>query len=144
MAGPLVTRHRTLFPELMEWLGSGIPTAPAPWTARNAHAIPIEVAEQDGTYLVRAELPGMEPDKDITITLADGILVIRAEHAETTEDKHHTEFRYGTLERAVRLPEPLQEDAVTAEYRHGILTVRVPKAAKAQKNARTIPVHRAE
>lgn len=115
-----------------------------PWVARGAHVIPIEVSEQDGQYLLRAELPGVEPEKDIVITVADDVLVVRAEHTETSKDKRHTEFRYGSFERAVRLPGPVQEDGVTAEYRNGILTVRVPQAAKTQKTARTIPVRRAE
>ena len=89
-----------------------------------------QFVEQDGTIVVRGELPGLDPDQDVDITLDDDRLTISGEREERHEDKHNggyrSEFRYGSFERTVRLPVGAQTDKVTATYADGILEVRVP------------------
>jgi HSP20 family protein len=79
---------------------------------------------------VRAELAGIDPDKDVEITVKDGMLQITAERRveEKTEDKGYTrhELRYGSFSRALPLPEGASESDIKATYKDGILEIRVP------------------
>ncbi|MDH6574710.1 Hsp20/alpha crystallin family protein [Kitasatospora sp. MAP5-34] len=143
MAGSLLPRHRVMLPDLIDWLGSGFPTLPVRG-GPDLHPIPIEVTEEDGHYVVRAELPGMDPEHEIEITAEGDVLTVRAEHTESKQDKQHSEFRYGSFQRSVRLPVPIPEEGVEADYQDGILTVRVPLAEQAKETARSIPVKRPE
>ena len=97
----------------------------------------------DGDELVvRAELPGVDPDKDVTITLDRGRLTIAAERKDekktTDQGVYRSEFRYGQYKRTVTLPPGTDEADVKATYADGILTVRLPFAEP--KTAQTIPV----
>jgi len=86
----------------------------------------------DTEYTVRAELPGLDPEKDVHLTVTHGFLTIRAERKEETQTKHRTEFRYGMFERSVQLPEPADGDKVRATYEDGILEVTVPLKAQVE------------
>ncbi|MEV8477446.1 Hsp20/alpha crystallin family protein [Streptomyces sp. NPDC051173] len=140
MTGSSVSRRRSGLPELMEWLGSGFPEVPV--HGQDSHVIPIEVTEGSGQYVLRAELPDIDPEKDAEITVEGNTLTIRAERTERAEDKRHSEFRYGSFERTVRLPFPIPEVGPTAEYRDGILTVTVPRTTEEEPATRTVPVRR--
>lgn len=87
--------------------------------------IRLEDAYTDGTYLLRAELPGIDPDKDIRLRTTNGMLTITAERREDA-GASHSEFRHGTLQRAISLPTGADEQHITAVYDRGILTVTVP------------------
>ncbi|MGW6268421.1 MULTISPECIES: Hsp20/alpha crystallin family protein [unclassified Streptomyces] len=126
----------TTLPDLFGWIEAGVPGLhPAP----GVHGIRIEESLTDGTYSLRAELPGMDAAKHIDITVADGVLTLRAERAAVTPDKHHSEFRYGTFARAVRLPAGARGDEASADYKDGILTVTVP-VPEGKTASRAIPV----
>jgi HSP20 family molecular chaperone IbpA len=86
----------------------------------------------DTEYTVRAELPGLDPEKDVHLTVTHGFLTIRAERKEETQTKHRTEFRYGMFERSVQLPEAADGDKVRATYKDGILEVTVPLKAQVE------------
>ncbi|GAA1542400.1 Hsp20/alpha crystallin family protein [Nocardioides humi] len=92
--------------------------------------IRIEEFTDGDTSVIRAELPGIDPDKDVEITVDDGVLRIRASREERAEedraDGYRSEFHYGTLVRSFRLPEDVSADDVHATYQDGILEVRVP------------------
>jgi HSP20 family protein len=101
---------------------------------------------RDGDMLVvRAEMPGIDPDKDVEITVSDGMLHLSAERrSETkTEDKkgYRSEFRYGSFSRSVRLPVGAGEDDVKATYDDGILEVRIP-IDESSNGAKKIPISR--
>jgi HSP20 family protein len=86
---------------------------------------------QDGdTLVVRAELPEIDPDKDVEVTMSDGMLHIRAHRTERSEHKdkegYRSEFRYGSFERDVLLPSGVEDTDVAATYKDGVLEVRVP------------------
>lgn len=88
--------------------------------------IRLEDRITDTEYTVRAELPGLDPDKDIQLTVAHGMLTIRAERKEEMQSTYRTEFRYGVFERSVRLPANADESKIKANYRNGILEITVP------------------
>ncbi|MEU5976263.1 Hsp20/alpha crystallin family protein [Streptomyces sp. NPDC047315] len=144
MADSSLPRRRTGLPDLMEWFGSSLPDIPAGWVRKGSHLIPIEVSDDGSRFVLRAELPGVDPDNDIEITVEGDTLTVRAEHTETTEDKdkRHSEFRYGSFERTVRLPFAVPQEETTADYQDGILTVTVPRPTTPEPASRTVPVRR--
>jgi HSP20 family protein len=97
----------------------------------------VEEYLDEGTLVVRAELPDIDPDKDVELSVADGVLHIRAQREEKTEKKdkdvYRSEFRYGSLVRNIPLPEGVKEDDITASYKDGILEVRAPIATQEKK-----------
>ncbi|HTZ93012.1 MAG TPA: Hsp20/alpha crystallin family protein [Streptosporangiaceae bacterium] len=112
--------------EMVDWLE-------APWAVlrpMTGHPMRVEEFVQDGSYVIRAELPGIDPEKDVTVTVANGILTIKAERHEEAIGKHHSEFRYGTFSRSVALPAGADEDHIDATCSHGVLEVTVKLAAK--------------
>ncbi|MEU6541283.1 Hsp20/alpha crystallin family protein [Streptomyces sp. NPDC047000] len=126
-------------PDLFGWVEGGFPAA---HTVPGTHGIRVEEHLEDGTYVLRAELPGIDPAEDVEITVAEGMLTLRAERTEKSTEKHRTEFRYGTFTRSVRLPAGARGDEATAEYKDGVLTVTVPVPEK-ESGAKTIPVRHA-
>ncbi|MBE1549147.1 HSP20 family molecular chaperone IbpA [Mycobacterium sp. OAS707] len=86
----------------------------------------LEDETKDGSYEVRAELPGVDPTDDIEVTVHDGRLTIRAERTQASESNGRSEFSYGTFARTVALPVGADEDDINATYDRGILTVTVP------------------
>jgi HSP20 family protein len=93
--------------------------------------IRVEEFREDGTLVVRADLPGIDPDKDVELTVSDGMLHIQAERREEEkrEEKGYLrrELRYGSLSRTLPLPEGVTESDIAASYKAGILEVRVPE-----------------
>lgn len=107
--------------------------------------VAVEEFTEDGTLVVRAEMPGIDPDKDVDITVSDGMLHISAERTEEEEKKgrhfHRRELRYGSFARSLPVPEGVDEQQISATYKDGMLEVRVPlPAAEAAKTARRVPV----
>ncbi|GAA3388173.1 Hsp20/alpha crystallin family protein [Streptomyces roseoviridis] len=142
MTGHKVERRHSLFPDFNDWFNREFPGLPGWRPATAAHSIPVEVSSGEGAYVLRAELPGMDPD-DVTITVDDNLITVSAEHSESSEDKEHSEFRYGSFRRTVRLPETIPADDVDATYKDGILTIRVPMPERKPETRRTVPVRRA-
>ncbi|MEU3215157.1 Hsp20/alpha crystallin family protein [Streptomyces sp. NPDC006971] len=141
MSGTHPERRHGRFPDLTDWFGTDFPRFP--WrSAPDVHTIPIEMSSKEGQYTLRAELPGMDPEKDIHITVEGDTLTVGAEHAESKEEKSHSEFRYGSFHRTVRLPARIPPDGVEAEYEDGILTMRVTLESGAAQAAHRIPVKR--
>ncbi len=93
-------------------------------------AIRLEESVQDHTLVIRAELPGIDPEKDVEVTVADGVLTIKAHREDTsqgsTDTSYHSEFRYGSMLRRIALPDGATEADVRATYKDGILEVRTP------------------
>ncbi|NNH69308.1 Hsp20/alpha crystallin family protein [Nocardia uniformis] len=83
----------------------------------------------DGKYVIRAEIPGIDPAEDVEVSVHDGRLTIKAERSEKHEEKGRSEFSYGSFVRTVSLPPGAQEDGIAAAYNRGILTVTVPMSA---------------
>jgi HSP20 family protein len=129
--------YRSQLEDVVDWLE-------APWAMLRpgmSHMMRLEDFVKDGNFIIRAELPGLDPGKDLDVTVEDGILTIRAERREEEVGKHHSEFRYGTFTRGVTLPASADKDHIDAVYGHGILEVTVPLADKrTEELERKIPV----
>lgn len=108
------------------------------WPFIDHHAVRIEDYREDGKYVLRAELPGLDPDKDIQIQVQGNELSIAAERNVEKHDGVHTEFFYGKFARSVRLPSGAVADEVTANYDAGILEVTVP--VKPEPDVRQVAV----
>ncbi|MCF2536014.1 Hsp20/alpha crystallin family protein [Streptomyces sp. FB2] len=124
-------------PDLFGWVESGLPGVHA---VRALHGIRVEEQLADGKYVLRAELPGIDPAEDVEITFAAGVLTLRAERSEETTEKHRTELRSGTFARSLRQPAGAKHDEATAEYKDGVLTITVPVPEAKKAGTRTIPV----
>ena len=101
----------------------------------------VEVIETDRDVKVEAELPGME-EKDIEVTLRNGVLTIRGERQSESEDKHRrvSERYYGQFERRIALPAEVEGDKVTASFQKGVLTVTLPKTAREVEDVKRIRI----
>lgn len=107
------------------------------WLAEDM--IRVDEFHEDGTLVVRAELPGVDPEKDVELTVCDGMLCIEAEHKEEEklEEKGFVrhELRRGSFSRMLPLPDGVAEADIQASYKDGILEVRVPAPAPELKPA---------
>jgi HSP20 family protein len=99
----------------------------------------LDVKETDKEIVVKADLPGID-EKDIQLTFHDGVLSLRgekkSERTDERENYHLMERSYGSFQRAIRVPETIDEDKVEARFDKGVLTVTLPKRpemVKAQK-----------
>jgi HSP20 family protein len=140
MAGIVRRSSPAQFPDLFDWLEPPWPSW-GPFGA--AHPFRVEDYTEEGRYVIRAELPGLDPDKDIEITAEAGILTIRAERQEEEKEAHRSEFRYGSLSRSVTLPAGADAGKITASYDQGILQVSVPLPKEAKPETRRIAVKHA-
>lgn len=92
--------------------------------------IRIDEFQENGTMVIRAELPGIDPANDVELTVEKGMLHIAAHRREEekTAEKGYVrrELHYGAFSRTLPLPEGVTESGVTAGYKDGILEIRVP------------------
>jgi HSP20 family protein len=103
----------------------------------------IDVTETDKEVRVSAELPGMA-EKDIHVSLEDGMLMIEGEkneeHEEEKGDYYRSERSYGMFRRAIPLPVEVDADKASANFKKGVLKITLPKDEKAQSRRRKIEV----
>lgn len=103
----------------------------------------IDVAEKDNAWEVAAELPGMD-EKDIEVTVSEGLLTIKGETTEEKEEKdkryHLSERHHGSFERTLSLPQGVAADKISAAFDKGVLTVTLPKTAESKAKQRKIAV----
>ncbi len=116
----------------------------APQTEGIAHLTPsIDVSETDEAYHIDAELPGAD-EKDIDVTLTDGVLSLKGEKRIETERKQKNalvkERRYGSFFRSFRLPPEADIDGIQARFDKGVLHVTVPKKPEAKQATRQIEI----
>jgi HSP20 family molecular chaperone IbpA len=112
---------RTVVPDIIDWFEEPFLTL-RPYLG---HAIRIEDFTEDSHYVVRADLAGIDPEKELEVLAGAGYLTIRAARSGTFEGKHRSEFRYGSFSRTLELPPNADADDVSAEYAAGVLTVKV-------------------
>jgi HSP20 family protein len=107
--------------------------------------IPVEEFIDNDTLIVRAQIPGIEPDTDVEITVSDNQLHLRVERRQEARVEEQglarQEFHYGSFYRSIPLPAGTREDEIDANYRDGILEVRVP-VDPAQWSSKTVPIDR--
>ena len=107
-------------------------------------AVPsVDIVEKDNAYEVTAELPGMD-EKNVEVKLVDGGLTIKGEKREEKEEKKKDyylhERHFGSFERSFPVPEGVETDKIEASFKKGVLTVTLPKKAKAQKPEKKIEI----
>ena len=105
------------------------------WPDVTEDVLRVEEYRENGTLVIRADMPGIDPAKDVEVTVKDGVLHIMAERKEEEEteekDFYRHELRYGTFTRDLPMPEGASEEDVKATYKDGVLEVRVPVAEPA-------------
>jgi HSP20 family protein len=111
---------------------------------RRAAAAPgFEVSETDDEIRVKAELPGMD-EKDIAVSLDENVLTIRAERKEEHEEKKRnyqvSEMSYGSFQRSLPLRAVVDSEKVKASFKHGVLTLTLPKTEQAKAERKRIPI----
>jgi len=103
----------------------------------------MDLEETEKEYRITAELPGME-EKDVEVLLAGNTLTLKGEKKEEKEEKgksfYHVERSYGTFQRTVPLPEGIDLKKIDAEFKNGVLTVKLPKTAEAKTKGRKVPI----
>jgi HSP20 family molecular chaperone IbpA len=109
------------WPEVSQWLGA-FPSLSTVHQVLGGQPIRLEEGMKDGRYEIRAELPGIDPAKDVDVNTREGVLTIRAKRTGTSESDGHSEFACGTLLRSVLLPPAAEEDDISVTYARGILT----------------------
>jgi HSP20 family protein len=118
------SRKHPIFPPFTEWfdafalMGGWDGKGPLP-------GIRVEEVMEDDAFVIHAELPGLDPARDIDVKVEHGVLTIHAERHLRRGEAQRTEFRYGALARSIRLPIGSRDDQITAVYADGMLTVRV-------------------
>ncbi len=106
--------------------------APRLWSQRfDGFPLALDVIENDDAYVVKASIPGVEPDQ-VEVTLTDNVLTIKGEtktEQDIDEKNYHLHERHsGSFMRSVTLPMTIDADQVEAMHEHGVLTLRLPKA----------------
>ena len=103
----------------------------------------MDLEETEKEYRITAELPGME-EKDVELMLTGNSLTLKGEKKEEKEEKgksfYHVERSYGTFQRTVPLPEGIDLKKIDAEFKNGVLTVRLPKTAEAKAKGRKVSI----
>lgn len=95
----------------------------------------VDVMETDEEFQIRAELPGVEK-KDVKLSVENGVLLIAGHREQEKEEKgkryHKIERAYGSFARSFTMPDTVDDQKVAAEFKNGVLTVRLPKSEKAR------------
>jgi HSP20 family protein len=111
---------------------------------RTAGLLPeLDVREGTNSIAIEVELPGVE-EKDISVTLANGVLTIKGEKKlekqEKGENYHVTERSFGSFQRSLRLPDMVDDSKVEAKFDKGVLKVTAAKKSEAVKGERRIAI----
>ena len=100
-----------------------------------AGLLPLDVAENENEFVVKASLPGVRPD-DVQITVHGDTLTIQGESKAEEEKKgehwHLRERRFGQFQRSLSLSTPVDSDKARAQFEHGVLTLVLPKSEQAK------------
>lgn len=129
---------------LFERFEHGWPRWPTLFSRDERLTVPeLDVRESTNAITVEAELPGVD-EKDITVTLTNGILTIKGEKKQEKEEKgesyHLTERNFGSFERSIRLPDTIDDAKVEAKFDKGVLKVTAAKKPEAVKAERKIEI----
>jgi HSP20 family protein len=147
-----VSRPRDLFSamrsemdRIFERFEQGFPRFPQLFRSGEGSAIApeLDVRESNTSLTIEAELPGVA-EKDVSVTLTDGILTIKGEKKQDKEEKtdnyYLAERSYGMFERALRLPDSIDEAKIEAKFDKGVLKITAAKRPEAVKEQRKIEI----
>ena len=141
MAGELEREvDRLLGRGLGGWTGTFMPWV-LPVSEEDRWMPACDLFAREGDLVVRIELPGIDPGKDVQVSVEDGVLRVSGERRRDAAMEQAGYFRreaaYGAFERGIRLPEGVKAESVTASYDNGVLEIVISKAAEPMR----IPVH---
>jgi HSP20 family protein len=138
VAHPLDALQREMSHLLEDFWGGFDAPATREWGAFSPR---LDVEETDAEVRVTAELPGLD-EKDVEVEIREDVLTLRGQKHAEREDKASgwRERSYGSFHRAVQLPSEVEAEKATAEFKKGVLTVHLPKSAKARERSRRVPV----
>ncbi|MEV4603406.1 Hsp20/alpha crystallin family protein [Amycolatopsis sp. NPDC049253] len=123
---------RLALPNIAAWLDN-------PWPFAEHNPVRIEDSTENGRYTVRAELPGFDPEKHISVTAHEGLLTITAEREARETAEGRSEFYYGKFSRTMTLPPGAEATKVNAKYTNGILEITMPVTE--QPHEKQIKIH---
>ena len=141
-----MTRMLRLVPRRSNWLSLmpetdlfdrmvGNWTVPSLWSEERVVVPAFDISETEKEYVISGEIPGIEP-KDLEVTLTDGILTVKGEKKQESEEKeenyHRVERHYGSFQRSFRLPENIHRDKLDASYKDGVLRLTLPKSEESE------------
>lgn len=121
-----------------DWAGS--PLSTLHHIAHQARTIPLEQYPDGPAFVIRMEVPGIDPVRDLTVSVVTGTLTVRGERRHLGPEDADSEFRYGSFARTVALPAGADIDDVTAQCHDGILTVRIGMQPEHRAGARRVQV----
>jgi HSP20 family protein len=118
---------------------------PATATAESENWTPaVDILEKNGTLILRAELPGLE-EKEIDVKLEGDVLTFKGERKREKEEKgssyHRIESFHGSFSRSFSLPDTVDRDKITAEYKNGLLTIAMPLRTEVKPREIPVSVH---
>lgn len=103
----------------------------------------VDISETESEYLIKAELPEVKKE-DVKVTVENGVLTLQGERRQEKEEKgkkyHRVERSYGSFARSFTLPESVDEGAVKAEYKDGMLSLHLPKTEKVKPKSIDVKV----
>lgn len=117
------------WPDMLAWPMFG-------WGQGSTGVLRVDEYREDGSLVVRAEVPGIDPETDVEVTAAGGVLHIAVERHEEGEPEGrnylcHELMHRQRLERDLALPDGAQASELTATYDDGVLEVRMPEPTRA-------------
>ena len=130
------------------FLGRGFGRFPALARVEDSGAVvpSIDVRETEAELVVEAELPGMD-EKDISVTLNNGVLTLKgekkSEREEKKDDYHLMERSYGSFQRSFQVADTIDPDKVKATFEKGVLKVTMAKRPEAVKTEKRIAIGKA-
>ncbi len=125
------------------WKGNDRPSLMTkPWDYAHLNTR-LDVTEDEKAFHVKIELPGMD-QKDVDITLSDGLLTIRGDKKQEEEEKdkdfYRSERTFGSFRRTLTIPVEVDESKIEASFKKGVLSIELPKTDEAQKKVKHITV----
>lgn len=102
---------------------------------------PVDMWQDDNSVFIKASLPGLKAN-DVQISITGDMLTLRGEYKQDEERKdesyHMREHAFGSFERSLLLPAPVEADQAKAEFEDGVLTITLPKSAQARPKTITV------
>jgi len=115
------------------------------WALGGTWAPAVDIYEQEGHIVLKAELPGIDP-KDVDIRLENNVLTLRGERKvdnDVQRDSYHrVERAYGSFTRSFTLPSVVDQEHIKADYKDGVLKVTLPKREEAKPKQISISVNK--
>lgn len=130
---------------LIDSFDRGWPMLPSVLTRGSGSAMgfDVDVRDEGKSIVIEADIPGVE-EKDVSVTLANGLLTIsgekKSEREERKADYYISERSYGSFRRALRLPDTIDEGRIEARFDKGVLMITAAKKPEAVKAERKIEI----